>query len=389
MLIKSLIRRLSINNMADKAKRPRLHSMKEKSYFESYCDISVHEEMLGDGERTNAYKKAIFSCRDAISGKVVLDVGAGTGILSCFCAQVGAAKVYAVEASKIAKQAEKVVEHNGLQDRVQVIHGVMEEVNLPEKVDIIVSEWMGYCLLYESMLSSVIWARDKWLKPGGLMLPDHATIFVAPVCDDEVMVEKVNFWNDMDEVYGVDMACLIPFARESLAKEVMVKCIGGESVLSHEQTVAKLDLYTVTTDDLSLVQYKFSFKCFGIADLQGFSVWFDVKFSGHDVSTYKLACNGDKKDSQSNNHTKNSVILSTSPFKPETHWKQSILYLDNEVAVQQDSDISGKIQLRPEKYNPRFLSITLDTKIDDGEMICKKYSMGYELPKADVSALES
>lgn len=378
--------------MADiKAKRPRLLSMKEKSYFESYCDISVHEEMLGDGERTNAYKKAIFSCKDAINGKVVLDVGAGTGILSCFCAQAGAAKVYAVEASKIAKQAEKVVEHNGLQDQVQVIHGIMEEVQLPEKVDVIVSEWMGYCLLYESMLSSVIWARDRWLKPGGLLLPDHATIYVAPVCDDEIMVEKVNFWNDMEEVYGVDMACIIPFARESLSKEVMVKCIGGESVLSHEQILAELDLYTVTQDDLSLVQYKFSFKCFGIADLQGFSVWFDVKFPDSHVSTYQLSFNGDKTGSQSATCTKgnSAVILSTSPFKPETHWKQSILYLDNEVAVQQDSNIVGTIQLRPEKHNPRFLSITLDTKIDSGDMICKKYSMGYELPKTDVSSLDN
>ena len=51
----------------------------------------------------------------------------------------------------------------------------MEEIVLPvEKVDIIISEWMGYFLLYESMLDSVLWARDKYLVPGGKMLPDRA-----------------------------------------------------------------------------------------------------------------------------------------------------------------------------------------------------------------------
>lgn len=46
----------------------------------------------------------------------------------------------------------------------------------PHSIDVLVSEWMGYCLLYESMLSSVLYARDKWLKPGGSILPDTATI---------------------------------------------------------------------------------------------------------------------------------------------------------------------------------------------------------------------
>lgn len=47
---------------------------------------------------------------------------------------------------------------------VSIIKGKVEEVELPvEKVDIIISEWMGYCLFYESMLNTVIYARDKWL----------------------------------------------------------------------------------------------------------------------------------------------------------------------------------------------------------------------------------
>ena len=71
---------------------------------------------------------------------------------------------------------------DGLQKGViEVVHGMVEEIDKtvelqPRSVDVLLSEWMGYCLLYESMLGSVLYARDRWLKPGGAILPDTATI---------------------------------------------------------------------------------------------------------------------------------------------------------------------------------------------------------------------
>jgi type I protein arginine methyltransferase len=64
---------------------------------------------------------------------------------------------------------------------VEVIQGTIETVVLPEKVDIIISEWMGYFLLRESMLDSVVVAREKFLAPGGAMYPSHARMFLAPI----------------------------------------------------------------------------------------------------------------------------------------------------------------------------------------------------------------
>jgi len=55
-----------------------------------------------------------------------------------------------------------------------LLKGRLETLKIPEKVDIIVSEWMGYFLLYESMFDSVIYARDNYLKPGGMLFPDKA-----------------------------------------------------------------------------------------------------------------------------------------------------------------------------------------------------------------------
>jgi protein arginine N-methyltransferase 1 len=98
------------------------------------------------------------------------------------------------------------VKTNNLEEKITIIKGKVEEVNLGvEKVDIIISEWMGYFLLYESMLDTVIFARDKWLKQDGIMFPDRAVLFIAGIDDGDYKREKMEFW---DEVYGVDMSCI-------------------------------------------------------------------------------------------------------------------------------------------------------------------------------------
>ena len=153
----------------------------------------------------------------------MLDVGCGTGILSLFAAKAGAAHVYAIECSDIAVQAKAIVAANGYADRITVIQGKVEEVTLPvEKVDVIVSEWMGYCLFYESMLDTVLWARDRWLAPGGVILPDRGTLSVCAIEDAEYRNDKINFWSD---VYGFDMGCI---KRLALAEPLV-------DTVSHEQ----------------------------------------------------------------------------------------------------------------------------------------------------------
>lgn len=149
---------------------------KHDYYYGSYSNFHIHEEMLKDNVRTETYRKAIEgNCAD-FKDKVVLDIGCGTGILSIFAARAGAKHVYAIENAEIAVFAKEIVKQNGLEDRITIIKGLMEEIVLPVKeVDIIISEWMGYALLYESMLDCVLWARDKYLnKKTGKMLPDRA-----------------------------------------------------------------------------------------------------------------------------------------------------------------------------------------------------------------------
>ena len=118
-------------------------------YFDSYGHHAIHEEMLKDEVRTKTYQMAILQNKHLFADKIVLDVGCGTGILSMFAAQAGANHVYAVDCSAILGQARKIVEKNGFADKITCIKGKVEEIDLPvAQVDIIVSEWMGYMLLY-------------------------------------------------------------------------------------------------------------------------------------------------------------------------------------------------------------------------------------------------
>lgn len=174
----------------------------------------------------------------------MLDIGAGTGILSIFAARAGAKHVYAIENAEIAYFAEEIVKNNGLSDKITVIKGKMEEVELPVKeVDIIISEWMGYFLLYESMFDSVLWARDKYLVKGGKMLPDKADIYIAAIEDGQYKQEKKNFWND---VYGVDMSCMQP----TVMKEPLVDLVNSNMIMSKPSKICSLDLCTMNKDDV-------------------------------------------------------------------------------------------------------------------------------------------
>lgn len=224
--------------------------------------------------------------------KIVMDIGAGTGILSIFAAKAGAKHVYAIEFAEIALFAKQIIKQNGLEDRITVIKGKMEEVEIPvPKVDIIISEWMGYFLLYESMFDCVLWARDKYLAPGGKMLPDRAELFIAAIEDSQYKSQKKSFWND---VYGVDMSCLTP----TVMKEPLVDTVDPQMIMSDECKVLSLDLTTCTMEDLEFTaQYALNMKY--TDRIHGLVAWFDTPFS----------------------NLQNPILLSTSPYKKYTHWK--------------------------------------------------------------------
>lgn len=143
-------------------------------YFQFYGYLSQQQNMMQDYIRTSTYQRAILGNLSDFKDKVVLDVGAGSGILSFFAIQAGAKKVYAVEASNMANHAELLVAANNLSDKIIVIAGKIEEIDLPEHVDCIVSEPMGYMLYNERMLETYLHAK-KWLSPGKYLEREFTT----------------------------------------------------------------------------------------------------------------------------------------------------------------------------------------------------------------------
>lgn len=109
-----------------------------------------------------------------------------------FAVKAGAKHVIGVDMSTIIFKAREIAKVNSMENNITFIQGKMEEIELPyPKVDIIISEWMGYFLLYESMLDTVLYARDKYLNKDGLIFPDKATIFVAGIEDGDYKDEKI------------------------------------------------------------------------------------------------------------------------------------------------------------------------------------------------------
>lgn len=340
----------------------------DMAYFQSYSHLGIHEEMLKDRVRTETYNAAIMQHQRFIEGKVVVDVGCGTGILSIFCARAGAKRVYAVDASDIAVQASEVVKANNLSDVIIVLHGRVEDVQIDEGVDVIISEWMGYMLLYESMLGSVIIARDRWLKPGGLILPSNATLYMAPVTHPDRYTESIDFWRN---VYGIDMSAMMQLAKQCAFEEPSVETITGENVLTWPHVVKHVDCYTVTVHELESVTTKYTYKSMMRAPLHGFAFWFDVEFSGPSISPINTDTPSSLIGSSNNNpsdrtHRKkrtnpnDALVLSTAPEDPPTHWQQTLIYFYDPIEMEQDQVIEGSVTLTQSKENPRFMNIHLE-----------------------------
>lgn len=151
-------------------------------YFHYYGQLMFQQNMLSDSVRTKIYRRAVFENTIDFRGKVVVDVGCGSGILSFFAAQAGARKVYAIEASRAAIDAETLIKANGLADVITVVRGKVEEVTLPEDCDIIISEPMGTLLVNERMIESFVIARDRFMKKSPT--PNaNGTLAIAPGCN--------------------------------------------------------------------------------------------------------------------------------------------------------------------------------------------------------------
>lgn len=189
-------------------------------YFQFYGYLSQQQNMMQDYIRTSTYQRAILGNLSDFKDKVVLDVGAGSGILSFFAVQAGAKKVYAVEASNMANHAELLVAANNLSDKIIVIAGKIEEIDLPERVDCIVSEPMGYMLYNERMLETYLHAK-KWLVPGKCHLTVLLFQFIFNNCysrNNKIIISQVEECFPLEVIFILHLFPMKIFIWSNLIK---------------------------------------------------------------------------------------------------------------------------------------------------------------------------
>jgi len=319
-----------------------LESVDER-YFDSYGDTSVHSLMLRDKPRNEAYAEA-FS-KDDLRGKIVMDVGCGTGILSMLAAKNNAKHVHAVEANKkIAEVAIRLIKANGLSDLITVHICPVEKLKLDVQVDIIVSEWMGHYLFHESMLDSVLFARDAFLAKGGKLFPENCTLYVCPL-DLEDLRRETEYFHD---VCGLDFSSEFSADKKDLGVDLedsqpnTTRGIKEENVFCDELELVSFDLNTVKPDELIKFSRSFEFRTTKSGSFGGIGFWWEVRFPVPSIDY-------------------TAVRLNTGPYKPSTHWKQTILFMNGFHRIPKNEKLDFTITMTQSEENRREYLMELIT----------------------------
>ncbi|XP_074292341.1 putative histone-arginine methyltransferase 1.4 [Silene latifolia] len=314
-----------------------------KMYFHYYGQLLHQQNMMQDYVRTGTYYAAVMENRVDFNGKVVVDVGAGSGILSLFAAQAGAKHVYAVEASEMADYARKLIAGNpALAERITVIKGKVEEVELPEKADVLISEPMGTLLVNERMLESYIIARDRFLVPMGKMFPGVGRIHMAPFSDEHLFVEiasKALFWQQQN-YFGVDLSSLHGSAFEGYFTQPVVDAFDPRLLVAPAISHV-IDFSTTKEEQLYEIDIPLKFTAAVGLRVHGLACWFDVLFDGSSVQRW----------------------LTTAPGAPTTHWYQLRCVLAQPIYVMAGQEITGRLHMVAHNNQSYTIYLTLSAKM--------------------------
>lgn len=278
----------------------------------SYADVVGHGSMIFDGIRNAAYAAAIR--RVITPDSVVLDLGAGLGVLGLIAAAAGARKVYLVEPESVVHAAHEVAKRNGYGDRVVALQGRIEDVALPEKVDVIISVFTGNLLYSEDLLPSLFFARDRWLKPGGHLIPDAAKLMAAPVSAHRLHGEAIGNWSTPR--HGIDFGGLRRYAANSLYQER--RPTFQPEIIATPSALVSAD-FSMTTD--THCDAEVGFHILTDADCSGVVAWIRIRLGG--------------------------AWLGTGPDDPDVHWTPQLMLVDPELPVARDEILKFHLHRPP------------------------------------------
>ncbi len=278
----------------------------------SYSDIHGHRSMVFDDLRNRYYANAIKKIINKDS--VVLDLGAGLGLLGLMALSAGAKKVYLVEPSPTLEVAKMLIKANNLSDRIECISGKIEDIELPEKVDVIISVFTGNFLLSEDLLPSLFYARDKYLRPGGKLIPDRAKMIAVPVTASKYYAKEIDCWTN--PAHNIDFSLARRFATNNMyyddPKRMQAEFLGEPSEILELDFMKAKEASCQSQTEVEVSQD-------GI--LHGWVGWFDARVGNE--------------------------WLSTSPLGKQMHWSQAFLPLSEPIQVKKSEKVVFELN-RPE-----------------------------------------
>ena len=200
---------------------------------------------------------------------------------------------------------------------------------------------MGYFLLFEGMLDSVMNARDRYLnqvhsdgeRSKKLIMPNRCTMNLVGVCDEDRYNATAGYFED---VYGFKMSCL----KQPMITEASIEVIPESKVVTSDAVIHELDMATCELQDTEF-DTKFSFVAKSDCSLTAIGGYFDCFFEAPHIAEWQ------------------NVSFTTGPFGPATHWKQTLFYLEDKLPVQCDQKICGSIKVTRPSKDIRALKVTI------------------------------
>ncbi len=270
-----------------------------------------HSILLNDAVRMQAYTQALQQV--VKPGAVVLDIGCGLGVLSFLAAKLGAQKVYAIEYDKATLQlAKQLAKKNQLAEKIKFLLGMSTRLKLPEKVDVIVAEIFGNCAINENILPVLHDAKKRFLKKGGIIIPQNCLVTVVPV-DFTKWGQSLQ---QMNQIAG------LKFVDTDLNYDVQLRSesIEAKYFLAEPQKLCEINfLQTVP----NRIQQTLSYHVQRGGTLNGFAAWFHTQLTA-------------------------DIAFATSPKDAATHWQQAFFPLQENLSVEEGDKIVFYFESEPD-----------------------------------------
>ena len=224
--------------------------------------------MIADAPRTSAYARAIEA--SVRPGDAVLEIGTGTGLFAILARRAGARRVYAIEADDIIEVARANARANGMAGDIEFFHAFSTDVELPERVDVIVSDLRGVLPFFERHFPSIVDARTRFLAPGGRLVPRADRVMAACVAAPALHANLSDPWTSRP--YGADLS-----AGHALALNTWQKAeVEPAQVITEAVQCARIDYTTVVQPDL---RARLRLRALREGEAHGLLAWFDAELT--------------------------------------------------------------------------------------------------------------